>query len=156
LPGEAMTWDADLLEYGYVLDRPSDGGWWHLHFGRSAQFYHCDLLGRRTDILASVQRFAAGAVAESPRFILTLDGEGVELAEAEAGLDFRWGDRPADPELVAEALHFQREIMPLVYDSAAFQRAAAEVVARQRHRRLVASGKLQSAEPGAAADGPRL
>jgi hypothetical protein len=147
-----MVWDEDTLEYGYVLDRIAGGGWWHLHFGRSGWSYHCDLLGRRTKILASVERFAAGAVAESPRFLLTLDGEGVGLTEAEAGLDFRWGDRPADPLVAAEALHFQREIMPLLYDSPAFQRAAAEVVARQRHLRVVASGKLGRAEPGAAPD----
>jgi hypothetical protein len=150
-----MTWDEDTLEYGYVLDRPAGGVWWHLHFGRSAWSYHCDLLSRRTEMLACVQRFAARAIAASPWFLLTLDGEGVELPETDAGLDFQWGDRPADPDLAAEALHFQREVMPLLNDSPAFQRAVAEVVARQRHLRLVASGKLNRAEPGTSTDRPR-
>jgi hypothetical protein len=148
-----MNWDEDTLEYGYVLDRIAGGGWWHLHFGRSGWSYQCDLLGCRTDILACIQRFAAGAVAESPRYLLTLDGEGVELSEAEAGLDFRWGDCTADQGLVAAARHFQRQIMPLLYESPAFQRAVAEVVVCQRHLLVVASGKL--AEPDAAPDPAR-
>src|SRR5580704_9952937 len=82
-PDEAMTWDEDPLEYGYILDRLFGGGWWHLHFGRAGWLYQCNLLGRRTDVLACLQRFAAGAVAVPPRFVLTLDGEGVELSEAE-------------------------------------------------------------------------
>lgn len=138
---EVTDWGEDLLEYGYVLDRMA-GGWWHLHIGRSARSYHCELLDRRTDILACVQWFATGAVAESPQFLLTLDGEGVELPAAEVGLDFRWGDRPADPELAAAARQFQRDVMPLLYDSPAFQRAAAELLARQRYLRVVAPGKL--------------
>jgi hypothetical protein len=150
-----MNGDEDILEYGYVLNRIDGGGWWHLHFGRSGWSYRCDLLGRRTNILACVQQFAAGAVAVSPRFLLTLDGEGVELSQAEAGLDFRWGNRPADPELATAAPRFQREVMPLLYASLAFQRAAAEVVARQRHLRVTPSGKLGRAEQGAQADRPR-
>lgn len=149
-----MTWDEDTLEYGYVLDRIAGGGWWHLHFGRSGWSYRCELLGRGTDILACIQKFAASAVAESTRFLLTLDGEGVELPEGADGLDFRWGDRPADPELASVARHFQQEVMPLLYGSAAFQRAAAEVVARRRYLRVVAAGKLTSATPGtSSADG---
>ena len=62
-------------------------------------------------------------MAESPRFLLTLDGEGVEMSDMEAGLDFRWGGRFADAELAATALHFQREVVPLLYHSHAFQRA---------------------------------
>ena len=147
-----MSWDEDTLEYGYVLDRPADGGWWHLHFGRSGWSYHCDLLGRRTGILACVQRFAAGAAALSPRFLLTLDGEGVDLSGADARLDCGWGQRPSDAELAAAARHFQREVLPLLYDSPAFQRATAEVVARGRHLRVVASGKLKPAGPDAAVD----
>lgn len=75
-----MTWDDDTLEYGYVLDR-FEGGWWHLHFGRSVRSYHCALLGTRTSVVACVQQFARGAVATSPQFLLTLDGEGVERLE---------------------------------------------------------------------------
>jgi hypothetical protein len=150
---EAMTWDEVTLKYGYVLHRIAGGGWWHLHFGRSSWSYHCDLLGHRTDILACVQRFAPGGLAESSRFRLTLDGEGVELPEA--GLDFQWGDCPRDPEQTAVARHFQREVMPRLYDSPAFQRAVAEIVTRQRHLRLVASGKVSSIEPDVARDRPR-
>lgn len=142
-----MTWDEDSLEYGYVLVRLADGGWWHLHFGRSDWKYHCGLLGRCTRVLACVQRFAAGAVARSPQFLLTLDGEGVDLSAADAGLDFDWGDQSADPESLAEALHFQRGVMPLLYDSPAFQRAAAEVVSHLRHLRVVAPDTLRRVEP---------
>ena len=152
MPEVAMTWDEDTLEYGYVLDRIAGGGWWHLHFARSNGFYHCDLFGRACNVLACVQRFAAGAVAESPRFLLTLDGEGVELPDLEARLDFAWGDRPADPERAIVAQRFQREVMPLLHASPAFQRAVAEVVMHGRHLRAVAPGKLELAEPGAAPD----
>src|SRR5437764_1237749 len=55
-----MIWDQDFLVYGYVLSQVAGGGWWHLHFGRSGWDYNCELLGCRTDILACVQRFAAG------------------------------------------------------------------------------------------------
>src|SRR5262249_6694194 len=88
--GSAMG-AGDLLGYGYVLTGWPWGGWWHLHFGRSSWVYDCDLLGRRTDILASVQQFAPGGVGQSPHFLLTLDGEGVVLPAEEAGLDFQWG-----------------------------------------------------------------
>ena len=96
--------------------------------------------------MASAQRFAAGAVARSPQFLLTLDGEGVELAVDKAELTFGWGRLPADAEFVAESLHLQREIMPLLYNSSAFQQAVAEIVARQRHLRVVAWGKLSRVE----------
>ena len=144
-----MTWDDDTLEYGYVLARPPEGGWWHLHFGRCAVCYPCELLGRPTDILACLQWFAAWAVTKSPQFLLTLDGEGVNLPAAVPPPDFAWG-RGADP---SEAAHFQRSVMPLLYDSPVFQSAAAEVVRSQRHLRVVTSGWLAEAEPGAAADG---
>jgi hypothetical protein len=150
-----VTWDENSLEYGYVLSRASEGGWWHLHFGRSSWVYHCELLARRTDVLVCVQRFSVGAMAQSPRFLLTLDGEGVELSAEEVEMDFRWGQRPEVADLVAEALHFQREIMPLLHDNSAFQQAAAEIVARQRYSRVAASGKLTRAERRAVADRPR-
>src|SRR5207247_2076508 len=104
-PDENMNWEEDNLEYGYVLDRIEGGGWWHLHFGRSNWSYLCDLLGRPTDILTCVQQFAVGALALSPRFLLTLDGEGVKLPEEDAGLDCRWGDHTDSPEPSAAALH---------------------------------------------------
>lgn len=134
-----MGWGDDPLEYGYVLARPTEGGWWHLHFARGGASYPCRLLGRPTDILACVQRFAAGAVATSPRFVLTLDGEGVELPDA-APLDFSWAGGPA-------AADFQRAVVPVLNDSSAFQLAASEVVLSQRHLRVVASGWLADAEP---------
>ena len=120
---ESTTWDKDSLEDGYVLARPADGTWWHLHFARTGWEYQSELLGRRTEILACVQRFAAGGVAQSPQFLLTLDGEGVEFSAEETGLDFQWGQQPAVPELLTEALHFQREVLPLLHISKAFQRA---------------------------------
>ena len=127
-----MGWGDDPLVYGYVLARPPEGGWWHLHFARGGASYRCRLLGQPTDVLACVQRFAAGAVATSPRFVLTLDGEGVELSDA-APLDFAWAGGP-------EAADFQRAVVPALHDSPAFQAAAAMVVRSQRHLRVVASG----------------
>jgi hypothetical protein len=32
---DTPVWDEDALEYGYVVDRPPDGSWWHLHLARS-------------------------------------------------------------------------------------------------------------------------
>ena len=132
-----MSRDRNSLEYGYVLTRLPDGSWWHLHVGRSGCHYHCELLGRNTNILACLQRFAAGGLAESPPFLLTLDGEGVELSDLAVGLDFQWPGC-----LEADAAHFQQEVLPLLHRSVAFQRAAAEVVARQQHLGMVAPGKL--------------
>jgi hypothetical protein len=74
-----MNWDREALDYGYVVFRPPTGGWWHMHFGRAAVAYDCDLLGRCTNIFARVQHFDTGAVAQSPAYTLTLDGEGVEM-----------------------------------------------------------------------------
>jgi hypothetical protein len=107
--------------------------------------YHCELLGRRTSILARIQRFARGAVADSPRFILTLDGEGVELPDEELRLDFTWGERAGEPDFLDEARHFQQEVMPLLHKDPEFQQAAAEVVHRQRYLRVAAAGKLRRA-----------
>jgi hypothetical protein len=153
--GEAVKWDEESLECGYVLARPPEGGWWHLHFGRSDMSYHCELLGRRTDILACIQWFIAGAIAKSPQFILTLDGEGVELAPNEPRLDFASGQGTTASEVLADAHYFQREVMPLLYDSPPFQRAAAEVVRCQQHLRVVTLGQLVQREPGGTADRPR-
>jgi hypothetical protein len=146
-----MTWDDDSLEYGYIVTRPPDGGWWHLHFGRAAVAYDCELLGRQTDVLAVVQHFAAGAAARSPQYVLTLDGEGVERSMSDLKLDFRWDRDADDDQLAGDARHFQREVMPLVHDSPAMQHAVAEIVHRDRHLRLVAAGKLRAAGGPAAA-----
>jgi hypothetical protein len=54
--------------------------------------------------------------------------------------------------LVAAARHVQRELLPLLDESPAFQRAVAEVVACQRHLLVVASGELDKTELGAAPD----
>jgi hypothetical protein len=155
MPDETMRWDESPLEYGYVLDRTSDRGWWHLHFGRSGWSYDCELLGRRTNVLACLQLFALGGVVRSPRFFLTLDGEGVGSAAEEARLVYTWGSRPEDAGLVGEARRFQQEVMPRLYDSPAFQQAAAKIVARQQHLRMAVPGKLSRAEPGAATEQPR-
>jgi hypothetical protein len=132
-----LTWDDDALEYGYVLARPSEDCWWHMHFGRCWASYPCELLGRPTDILACLQWFATGVVAKSPRFLLTLDGEGVEVPAGVPPMDFTWAGAGA-----SEAAHFQQLVMPLLYDSPAFQSAAAEVVRSQRHLRVVTPGWL--------------
>lgn len=138
-----MTWDDDSLEYGYVVTRPPDGGWWHLHFGRAAVAYDCELLGRRSEVFAVVQHFGAGAVARSPQYVLTLDGEGVDRPARDLGLDCRWGRDAGDAELADDARRFQREVMPLLYDSPAMQGALAEIVNRGRHLRWVAPGRLR-------------
>jgi hypothetical protein len=143
-----VLWDEDALEFGYVLDRPSTGGWWHLHFGRADWVYHCKLLGRDIDILACIRRFGAGAVAQSASFLLTLDGEGVELSAEQTGLNFRWGEDSEGMELATEARSFQREVVPLLFDSSVFQQAAAEIVSAQRYLRVVEAGKLRRTESG--------
>lgn len=142
-----MVWNEDALDYGYVLDRFPEGSWWHMHFGRSQWVYRCELLDREIDILACVQRFDVGAVAQSPRFLLTLDGEGVELP-AGAGVDYRWGQHDEGAKLADDARHFQREVMPLLHDSPEFQRAVAAVISGQWHWRVVAVGKLFLAVAG--------
>ena len=120
-----MSWDDDSLEYGYLVARMGEGGWWHMHFGRCEASYDCELLGRPTNILACLRWFAAWAVPKSEQFLLTLDGERVESAADGPALDFRWPDD-------LEAAHFQQEVMPLLYVSEAFQSAASEVVRCQK------------------------
>jgi hypothetical protein len=140
-----MTWDEDALEYGYVVERPPAGGWWHLHFGRAAAEYECALLGRATNILGCVQLFSRGAVRQSAQYLLTLDGEGIEHPAGDLRLDYSWGRDANDAELSAEARHFQHEVMPLLYESEAMQRAVAEIVHRRQHLRLIAPGRLRGA-----------
>jgi hypothetical protein len=108
-----VNWDEDPLEYGYVLDRTPDGGWWHLHFALGRVSYPCQLLGCVTNILACVQRFGAGATINSPQFVLTLDGQEVRPANS-APLDFDWAK-------TAEAADFQRVIVPKLHQSRTFQ-----------------------------------
>ena len=132
-----MTWDHDALEFGHVVARPLEGGWWHLHFGRQASYW-CELLGRPTEVVACLQWFAAGAVTRSLRFVLTLDGEGVELPPDGPPVDFAWV-YAADS---SEAAHFQRSVVPLLYDSSAFQSAVAAVVSSQRHLRVADAWKF--------------
>ena len=134
-----MAWDDDHLKYGYVITRLPEGDWWHMHFGRAALRYQCELLGRETDVFASIHRFARGCIARSPQFVLTLDGEGVDLPISELSLDCHWD---SDEEVSADAKHFQASIMPLVYDSPAMQGAVAELVRAGRYVRRVAPGKL--------------
>ncbi|WP_425617596.1 hypothetical protein NA78x_001277 [Anatilimnocola sp. NA78] len=139
-------WEQDELQYGYSVYRPPTGGSWHLHIGITNLKYDCHLLGRRTDILAVVQFFESGAIRRSPSFYLTLDGEGVEIAFGELIWDSNWGsqasalgssaplpfERPS-ADAKAEAVHIQREIIPLLYASDSMQAAVAEIVHRQRH-----------------------
>jgi hypothetical protein len=128
-----VTWTDDPLEFGYVLARLPDGGWWHLHFARGGASYPCQLLGRTTNVLGCLQRFAAGAVATSRRFTLTLDGEGVVLLD-DAPLDFTWADIPA-------SVAFQQSVVPELYANLAFQEAASEVIRHERHLRVVVAGR---------------
>lgn len=138
-----LTWDDDSLDCGYIAHRLPDGAWWHIHFACSGLDYYCELLRRRTLILAAVQCFAPGVVAVSDRFILTLDGEGVNLPDESLLLDFRWGREPNDLKLQSEARAFQQEVMPLLHESRNFQKAVWEIVHRQQHLRMVAPDKLE-------------
>jgi len=108
-------------EYGDVLDRCPNGCWWHLHFGRLSWSYECALLGRNTNVVAGIQKFAAGGVAQSPLFLLDLEGKNLELKDGEK-VEWSWMD-------VELATHFQQEIMPLLHDSRSFQQALARVIA---------------------------
>lgn len=138
-------WDQDVLEYGYVLHRTSEGGWWHGHFGRSAISYRCELLGRQTSVVLLLQHFGPGGAALSRQFLLTLDGEGLDLPVEDLRLDFRWGNDPQDTKLTAEAKHFQQEVMPLLHGNSQFQHSIAEVVHRQRYTRVArTSGSEQT------------
>jgi hypothetical protein len=91
-----------------------------------------------------MQAFFPGAVPWSEEFFLTLGVEGVELPEGNRGINCDWGGITANVELPAEALQFQRVVMPLLYESKNMQSAVAEIIARERHLRLVAAGKLCS------------
>lgn len=135
-----MSWDDDALDYGYVVTRLPGGGWWHLHFGRADVEYDCQLLGRSTDVLALVQRFGTGCVRLSPRYLLTLDGEGVP---SEIPLNTNWDQLGNGEQNAGDAAHFQTAIMPLLYDSGAMQQALASLVEHGQHHRLIANGKLR-------------
>lgn len=137
------TWADDFLEYGYVVEHPPTGGWWHIHFARAAFIYHCELLGRSTNVVACVQHFARGCVRQSAQYLLTLDGEGIEYPTDQIRLDFSWGQDTKNANLIAEAQRFQREVMPLIYECGAMQQAVAEIVRHHHHLRLVSPGKLQ-------------
>jgi len=133
---DEIRWDEDALDYGYVVTRLPSGEWWHMHFGRSTLTYDCELLARKSNILASIQLLGVGAVIQSPRFILTLDAEGVEIPTAELDLKFGWQKSANSADVSADAQHFQREIMPLIYDSERFQSAVQHIVDKRSHRRL--------------------
>jgi hypothetical protein len=139
-----MTFEDDQLQYGYVVTREAEGVWWHLHFGRSFVGYHCNLLGRHTNLFAAVQNFGPGVVARSPRYILTLDGEGIDRPEEDLRLDFHWGLDTTDEERLSAARQFQQSVMPLLYESADMRSAVAQVVRHRRYSRLVAPGKLHA------------
>ena len=81
--------------------------------------------------------FAKYAVRQLGPFILTLDGEGIDSAATK--IDFKWD---IDSAMAREALYFQREIIPLIYDSDGFQSAVLEIVKNQRHLRIIAASKL--------------
>ena len=142
LANSMRTWDDDDLQYGYVLERLADGKWWHLHIGRMAIEYDCELLGRKTNLLFSIQLFSSGCVLQSSTFLLTLDGEGIERLPAGVDLGYYWGRDTQDEDLIAEAKHFQAEVMPLLHASEAMQHAVAEIIYRRRHLRLVTPDKL--------------
>jgi hypothetical protein len=122
-----IDWQEDELDYGYVVERLPDGGWWHMHIGHSAYEYDCELLGRKSTFVVQVQRFRRGAEFDSPAVLLNLDGEPIEQRYADLQLSFSWV-RTHDPDLIAEATYFQQEIMPLLYDSDAFQESVAKIV----------------------------
>lgn len=133
---DEMKWDEHPLDYGYIVTRLDSGAWWHMHFGRSALNYPCELLGRASNILASIQLLKAGVNTVPPRFMLTLDAEGVELSPNELRMNYRWNMDCKSPEMNADALHFQQEIMPLIYDSELFQTTVRHIVEKQAYLRM--------------------
>jgi len=126
-------WEENALEYGFIVTRLPSGAWWHMHFGRSTLNYPCELLGRKSNILLSIQLLSPGCVTISPRFLLTLDAQGVEISPTELRIDFHWGKDPVSHELRADAQHFQQEIMPLIYDSDPMQSAVRHIVEKQAY-----------------------
>lgn len=137
-----MNWDEDELEYGYVITR-SPGAWWHMHFCRANLLYDCQLLGRPIDIFANIQQFSPGARAESPPFLLTLDGEGVPDSANQIQFDGSWGIKTGDSELIEAARHFQHEVMPLLHNSDRFNSAVREIVYRSQYLSVVDSNRLR-------------
>jgi hypothetical protein len=134
-----MGWDEDELDYGYLLERCIDGSSWYLHFGRARGIaYYCKLLRRETNIFASVSK--VDQRLRSPLiFCLTLDGESVS---EDLGLDCRWGKDDDASSLAIEARHFQRTVMPLLFESSAFQSAVSDLVFHQRRASEISSGRL--------------
>lgn len=130
---DEMKWDEHPLDYGYIVTRLPSGAWWHMHFGRSAVNYHCELLGRMSNVLAAIQLLQAGVTTVTPRFLLTLDAEGVELSPNELRMNYRWNLKSDCADMNAEALHFQQEIMPLIYDSETFQKTVRHIVEKQAY-----------------------
>jgi hypothetical protein len=134
-----MEFSEDALDYGYVVDRLPDHSWWHMHFGRSAWWYQCALLGRRTNVMASLQWFAPGVKKIGSPFILTLDGEGVGMNQTKLKLDFHWD---MDSQVRAEGIEFQQQVMPLLYDSPEFQKAVVRIIKQLKHLRRIEPGRL--------------
>ncbi|MEX2214549.1 MAG: hypothetical protein WD768_10500 [Phycisphaeraceae bacterium] len=131
------------MDYGYVVARSPDDGWWHMHFGRGTVEYDCEMLGRCTNIFAVVQHLERGGVAKSPQYILTLDGEGVDRPVSDLALDFLWSGIAGVPGFADEAIRFQQEVIPLLHSSEPMQLAVATIVQSDRHLRLVAPNKLR-------------
>jgi len=138
---DEMKWDEHPLGYGYIVKRLPSGAWWHMHFGRSALSYHCELLGRASNILASIQLLQAGVTTVTPRFMLTLDAEGVELSPNELRMNYRWNLNSDSTDMNADTLHFQQEIMPLIYDSETFQHTVRHIVEKQAYIRKYTHAK---------------
>ncbi len=74
--------DEDDPAYGVLVIPAGGSTWWHVHLIRTNLRYYCELLGRPTSVLLSLQHFGrGGSVLELP-FYLTLDGFGFELNPA--------------------------------------------------------------------------
>jgi hypothetical protein len=139
-----MRLDQDALDYGYILKTLQDGSWWHMHIARSAIEYHCVLLGKNTSLLLNIQSFLPGVWANSPEFILTLDGEGVDLSSQALLLDSKWGLHSEDKRLQDQARSIQRKVLPIMQSSPKLQDAIWEIMTSRSHLQLVDPSKLKS------------
>ena len=144
--GQALErdWSADALDYGYVLWRLESGEWWHCHIGRSGLEYECELLGRRTNLLVQVVKYAAGCNPRSGHFVLTLDGEGIEDATR---IDFRWTkgsytNPHIEPGWATEAEHIQEFVIPLLLDGPEFGWVLWYIINHQQYPKIAERSKF--------------
>ena len=123
-----MYWNEDALEYGYVVTKLPTGEWWHMHFGRIATEYTCELLGIRTNVVTVIRAFAAGGVARSPQFVITLDGEILDEPIADLNINFDWGGKDSNEKLRAHAKLLQTNVVPLLYENSHYHEVVSNII----------------------------